>query len=391
MPERRSLRVGIIAGEVSGDYLGAGLMRELQALEPEIQFEGIGGERMLEQGMTSHHPMESLSVMGLFEVLKHLPGLLRIRADLVQRFLQNPPDVFIGIDAPDFNLGVESRLKAAGIPTVHYVSPTVWAWRQGRVKTIRRAVDLLLSIFPFEVEFFQRHAVPVTFVGHPLADEIPLEPDQIAARQALEIVVEPDGMLVALLPGSRMSEVTKLGPVFLQTARWLQERQPGLVFVIPCATDRIRQAMEEQLAAEPGLDNVHLYRGQSRLCMEASNAVLLASGTATLEAMLYKRPMVAAYRVSGMTAWLARRLVKVPHFAMPNLIAGRHLIEEFAQEQAVPEQLGPAMLRLLEQSETRADLRQAFADMHRQLRLDASRQAALAVHQLLLSARKLPA
>lgn len=379
------LRIGIVAGELSGDYLGAGLVRELRALEPGISLEGIGGERMVAEGVRSRYPLESLSVMGLFEVLRHLPALLRIRRDLVRFYLDNPPDLFIGIDAPDFNLGLARRLRKAGIPTVHYVSPTVWAWRQGRVRTIRQAVDLMLSIFPFEAEFFRRHDVPVTFVGHPLADEIPMEPDPSAARARLDVELPGEGLLVAILPGSRISEVTALGPVFLRTAAWLQRRHPGLQFIVPCATDAIHALVARQLAAQAGLQNVRLVRGRSRDCMEAANALLVASGTATLEGLLYKRPMVVAYRVSGLTAWLARRMVKVPHFAMPNLIAGRRLVEEFAQEDAVPEKLGPAMLRLLEHPEMRAELRGAFASIHEELRRDASRQAALAVRELLRS------
>ncbi len=376
------LRVGIVAGELSGDYLGAGLMRELRALEPDVHFEGIGGERMQAEGMDSLYPLETLSVMGLAEVLRHLPGLLRIRRNLVRRFLADPPDLFIGVDAPDFNLGLERRLKAAAIPTVHYVSPTVWAWRQGRVKTIRRAVDLMLSIFPFEADFLRRHDVPVTFVGHPLADEIPLEPDQPEARRALQLEIRRDELLVAMLPGSRMSEVTALGPVFLETAAWLRQRTSNLRFVVPCATPAIEDELRRQLAAVPDSQDLALVRGRSRECMEAANAVLLASGTASLECMLYKRPMVVAYRVSGVTAWLARRLVRVPHFAMPNLIAGRRLVGEYAQEDAVPERLGPAMLELLDRPELRAELQESFLEIHRLLRRDASREAALAVQRL---------
>ncbi|MCC5812373.1 MAG: lipid-A-disaccharide synthase [Ectothiorhodospiraceae bacterium] len=376
------MRVGIIAGELSGDYLAAGLMRELRLLHPDVEFVGIGGERMADQGMQSYYPLESLSVMGLMEVLRHLPSLLRIRRDVVRRLLEEPPDLFIGVDAPDFNLGVERRLKQAGIPTVHYVSPTVWAWRQGRVKTIRRSVDLMLSIFPFEAEFFRKHDVPVTFVGHPLADEVSMEPDRAGARQALGLEVAADGLVVALLPGSRMSEVQALGSEFLATAAWLAGERSGLRFVIPCATGRIRAWLEPLVAARaPGLD-VTLVDGRSRDCMAAADAVLLASGTATLEAMLHKRPMVVAYKVSATTAWLARKLVKVPHFAMPNLIGGRQLVQEFAQEDAVPRCLGPAMLELLNAPEQRKELMDEFARLHAELRRNASHEAALAVDRL---------
>lgn len=379
------MRVGIIAGELSGDYLATGLMRELRRLHPDVQFVGIGGEGMREQGLTSWYPLDALSVMGLVEVIKHLPRLLRIRADVCRRFLDDPPDLFIGVDAPDFNLGVERRLRQAGIPTVHYVSPTVWAWRQGRVRTIRRAVDLMLSIFPFEAEFFRRHQVPVTFVGHPLADEIPMRPDRAGARRALG--VDASAALVALLPGSRLSEVSSLGPEFLATAAWLQQRKPGVRFVVPCATKRILALLEEQLQAFPGLD-IRLVSGRSRECMAAADIVLLASGTATLETMLHKRPMVVAYKVSALTGWLARRLIKVPHFAMPNLIAGERLIPEFAQEEAVPERLGPAMLELLDAPDQRRQLIDRFVELHERLRQDASRQAAVAVDRLYRERRR---
>lgn len=378
------MRVGIVAGELSGDLLGAGLMRELRKLDPEIRFEGIGGERMLAEGVECYHPLEKLSVMGLVEVLRHLPELLGIRRDLARRMLLDPPDVFIGIDAPDFNLGLEERLRRAGIPTAHYVSPTVWAWRQGRVKKIRRAVDLMLSIFPFEADFFQQHAIPVTFVGHPLADEIPLEPDRGAARQALELPPPPE-LVTAILPGSRMSEVERLGPLFLDTAAWLIERRPEILFIVPCATARIRTHMETLLAAYPVPLPVRLVSGLARECMTAANAVLLASGTATLETMLHQRPMVVAYKVSRLTGWLAQRLVKVPYIAMPNLIAGRKLIDEFAQEEARVENLGPAMLALLDDQNQRESLMVAFRDLHEQLRRNASREAAAAVFRLVES------
>lgn len=380
------MRVGIVAGELSGDLLGAGLMQELRKLDPEIRFEGIGGECMLAEGMESHYPLEKLSVMGLVEVLRHLPELLGIRRDLARRLERNPPDVFIGIDAPDFNLGLEERLRRADIPTVHYVSPTAWAWRQGRVKKIRRAVDLMLSIFPFEADFFEQHGIPVTFVGHPLADEIPLDPDRAAARRSLDLP-PPPGLVTAVLPGSRMSEVERLGPLFLNTVAWLMERRPGNKVIIPCATARIHAHMEGLLAGYPAPLPVTLVIGRARECMIAANAVLLASGTATLETMLHQRPMVVAYKVSAVTGWLARWLVKVPYFAMPNLIAGRKLVDEFAQEQACVDNLGPAMLALLDDQDQRQALMEAFRGLHEQLRRNASREAASAVFRLVESRR----
>lgn len=376
------LRIGIVAGELSGDYLGAGLMRELRPLYPDVQFEGIGGERMLAETMDSFYPMETLSVMGLVEVLRHLPKLLQIRRDLVRRFCADPPDAFIGIDAPDFNLGLEHRLKQCGIPTVHYVSPTVWAWRQGRVKTIRQAVDLMLSIFPFETDFLLHHGIPATFVGHPLADSIAMQPDQTAARHRLGIASR-ESTVIALLPGSRMSEVTRLGPVFLATAQWLVRHNPHMEFIIPCATAAIQAVLATQIRTQAAGLNIRLFSGHSADCLAAADAVLLASGTATLETLLHKRPMVVAYKVAPSSAWLAKRLLRTDYIAMPNLIAGRPLVSEFVQHQARPDLLGPAILRLLTEPAHTAELHQAFTTIHRQLRRNASRQAAQAVARLL--------
>ncbi len=376
------VRIGIVAGELSGDYLGAGLMRELRRIYPDVQFEGIGGERMVAETMDSFYPMETLSVMGLAEVVRHLPTLLRIRRHMVRRFCANPPDAFIGIDAPDFNLGLEHRLKQCGIPTVHYVSPTVWAWRQGRVKIIRRAVDRMLSIFPFETDFLLRHGIPTTFVGHPLADSIAMQPDQTAARHCLGITSR-EPTVIALLPGSRMSEVTRLGPVFLATAQWLVRHHPRLEFIIPCATAAIQSLLHTQIQTQAAGLNIRLFFGQSTDCLAAADAVLLASGTATLETLLHKRPMVVAYKVAPVSAWLAKRLIRTDYIAMPNLIAKRPLVSEFVQHQARPDLLGPAILRLLTEPAHTAELRQAFTTIHQQLRCNANHQAAQAVAKLL--------
>lgn len=380
------MRVAIVAGEMSGDYLGAGLMRALRERCPDVRFEGVGGQRMAAEGLETLYPLESLSVMGLVEVCRHLPRLLGIRRDLAQRFQADPPDVFIGIDAPDFNLGLEKRLRRHGVPTVHYVSPTVWAWRRGRIRGIRRAVDRMLCIFPFEPAFYREHGVAATFVGHPLADEIPVEPDTAAARDALGL--PQDGEVVALLPGSRVGEVERLGPVFLETAAWLHRHRPDLRFIVPCATPRTREVLATIRAARNEGMAVQLVDGRSRECLSAADVALLASGTASLEAMLHKRPMVVAYRVAPFTAWLARRLVHVAHIAMPNLIADRRLVAEFTQGAAVSGNLGPAVLDLLEHPERRAELNQAFCAIHEQLRCGASAQAAEAVLALLRGERQ---
>ncbi|MFO7859394.1 MAG: lipid-A-disaccharide synthase [Ectothiorhodospiraceae bacterium] len=380
------MRVAIVAGEMSGDYLGAGLMRALRERCPDVRFEGVGGQRMAAEGLETLYPLESLSVMGLVEVCRHLPRLVGIRRDLGQRFQADPPDVFIGIDAPDFNLGLEKRLRRHGVPTVHYVSPTVWAWRRGRIRGIRRAVDRMLCIFPFEPAFYREHGVAATFVGHPLADEIPVEPDTAAARDALGL--PQDGEVVALLPGSRVGEVERLGPVFLETAAWLHRHRPDLRFIVPCATPRTREVLATIRAARNEGMAVQLVDGRSRECLSAADVALLASGTASLEAMLHKRPMVVAYRVAPFTAWLARRLVHVAHIAMPNLIADRRLVAEFTQGAAVSGNLGPAVLDLLEHPERRAELNQAFCAIHEQLRCGASAQAAEAVLALLRGERQ---
>lgn len=375
------MKIAILAGELSGDILGAGLMAALQDRFPQARFEGVGGERMIAQGCHSRYPLEKLSVMGLTEVVKHLPELLRIRRALYRCFAADPPAVFIGIDAPDFNLPLERRLHARGIPTVHYVSPQIWAWRQGRVRKISRSVDLMLTLLPFEEAFYRRHAVPVRYVGHPLADEIPLQTDQPAARKTLGLPAA--GPWLALLPGSRMGEAQRLGPLFIATARWLRARRPQLRFIIPAATAGIQRYLAEQLA-ELGDDlPVTLVEGDSRLVMTAADVVLLASGTAALEALLLKRPMVVAYRVAPFTAWIAARLIKISRYSLPNLLAGRDLVSELIQENATPAKLGGAVLELLDNPAARTRQVTEFRSIHQLLRRGASQQAAAAIAELL--------
>ncbi len=382
------LKVGIVANEPSGDLLGAGLMRALRQQRPEVAFQGVGGPLMAREGLDSLYPMERLSVMGLTEVVRHLPELLAIRRDLRRHFLSERPDVFIGIDAPDFNLGLERRLKQAGIPTVHYVSPTVWAWRPGRVKGIRRAVDLMLSIFPFEVRFLQQHRVPVAYVGHPLADQIPLEVDPDAARVRLSIPNKVS--VIALLPGSRMSEIEALGETFLRTAMLLQRERPGMRFLVPLVSPGTRRAFEEiRGRVAPDLP-LTLLDGGARDAMLAADAVLTASGTATLEALLLERPTVVAYRVSPVTYWLVTRfkLVKTPYIAMANLLAGEQIAPEFLQDAATPEALSAAVLELLDSPGRVGRIQQVCHRVHRELRRDASREAARAVLELVGSRRR---
>jgi len=376
----KPLRVGIIAGEMSGDLLGAGLIRALRERHPDAIIEGIGGAQMMAAGCRSLFPMEELSVVGVLVEQAHLPRLLRIRRSVTKHFLADPPDVFVGIDAPDFNLGVERRLKVAGIPTVHYVSPSVWAWRKGRIKTIARSVDHMLTLFPFEMAVYQEHHVPVSCVGHPLADLIPDHVDAVAARADLHL---PVGVpLVALLPGSRAGEVARLADIFIATVHWCAHHRPGVHFVVPLANTITRDIFAGALRRHMGDLPVHLIDGQARQVMAASDAVLLASGTATLEALLLKRPMVVAYRLARLTYWLARRLVRLPYFSLPNLLAGRALVPEFLQDDATPMALGAAVLKSLDDTATRQALITAFNDLHKQLRRDADHSAATAVLQL---------
>lgn len=376
-----SLRVGIVAGETSGDLLGAGLIRALRAQYPDIAFEGIAGPQMIEEGCRALYPADKLSLLGLVEVVAHLPEVLGIRRHLVEHFSTSPPDVFIGIDAPDFNLTLERRLREKGIPTVHYVSPTVWAWRTYRVHAIARAVDLMLAVFPFEAEFYREHRIPVRFVGHPLADLVPLVSDRLEARRNLGL--PSDDQIVALLPGSRSSELKYLGPRFVATVDWCHRHKPGLRFVAPMASAKIRHVFEAQIARHGTALPITLMDGRSREVMEAADVVLAASGTATLEALLLKRPMVVAYRMAFVTQLMMRRMLKVPHFSLPNLLAGREVVQEFFQNDAVPEKLGPAVLSYLDNPGRAHALQETFAEIHYQLRKDASQQAASAVLQLI--------
>ena len=383
----KPLCIALVAGEASGDTLGAGLIAALKQRFPNARFIGIGGPRMLAEGMQTRVPMERLAVMGLIEVLGRLRELLRIRRELVEYLKQEQPDVFIGIDAPDFTLGVEQRLRDVGIPTVHYVSPSVWAWREKRVLGIAQSTDLMLTLFPFEEEVYRRHDVAVRCVGHTLADCIPLEPDRAAARQSLGL--QQDARILALLPGSRNGELRKLGRLFLETAAWCLERQPELQFIMPCASPERRLQMEA-IMAETGLElPLTLYDGKAHEVLAASDAVLIASGTATLEAMLFKRPMVVAYRMAGLTFRILKRLVKVGHVSLPNLLASREVAPEFLQDAATPEAMGPALLERLLPTAERVETEQTFLELHQMLRRDADHSAAEAIAELLGARGKL--
>ncbi|QLF94819.1 lipid-A-disaccharide synthase [Pseudomonas sp. ABC1] len=370
------LRIALVAGESSGDILGAGLMEALRARHGAVEFIGVGGPRMEALGMTSYFPQERLAVMGLVEVLGRLPELLRRRRHLLKSLVAAKPDVFIGIDAPDFNLDLELKLRNVGIRTVHYVSPSVWAWRQKRVLKIRRACDLMLTLFPFEARFYDEHDVKVRFVGHPLADTIPLEADRNAARLALGLPQQ--GNVVALMPGSRGGEVARLGGLFLAAAERLKALRPGVHFVMPCASPARRVELERMLVARDL--PLTLLDGRSHEALAACDAVLIASGTATLEALLYKRPMVVAYNVAPLTYRILKRLVKSPYISLPNLLAQRMLVPELIQDAATPEALAQSLSPLLEHGEVQTE---GFDRIHRLLRCGASEQAAEAVLELI--------
>jgi lipid-A-disaccharide synthase len=378
---KKIFKVGIVAGEASGDILGAGLIRALREHYPDLQVEGIGGTLMEAEGCRSFFAQDRLAVMGLIEPLKRLPELLRIRRHLREHFLANPPDVFVGIDSPDFNLSLEESLRKAGIKTVHYVSPSVWAWRQGRIKKIARAVDLVLTLFPFEEKFYQeRKSVYPTLravcVGHPLADSIPMESDSAAARAALAIPLTSP--VVALLPGSRAGEVERMGRLFFDVARWCATQQKALLFVVPAANSARKMQLQTMLANYPELA-VQLVDGKSQLCMAASDVVLMTSGTTTLEAMLLKKPMVVAYKMAKLSYAIISRLLKVPYVSLPNLLANKKLVPEFLQEAATVENLGQALLDVFNNPVQVQEMQQQFAAIHKDVQRDASRCAARAI------------
>ncbi|MBF1994779.1 lipid-A-disaccharide synthase [Serratia symbiotica] len=374
---KRPLTIGLVVGETSGDILGTGLIRALKARVPNARFVGVAGPLMQAEGCEAWYEMEELAVMGVVEVLECLPRLLKLRKDLTRRFSDLKPDVFVGIDAPDFNITLEGRLKQRGIRTIHYVSPSVWAWRQKRVFKIGKATDLVLAFLPFEKAFYDRFNVPCRFIGHTMADAMPLQPDRLAARVALGI--DPQVRCLALLPGSRSAEVEMLSADFLKTAQRLRSHYPDLEVVVPLVNAKRREQFERIKAEVAPELTVHLLNGQGREAMIASNAALLASGTAALECMLAKCPMVVGYRMKSFTFWLAQRLVKTPYVSLPNLLAGREIVTELLQDDCVPDKLAAALMPLLEDSSQSEKLKQTFLSLHQSIRCGADEQAAQAV------------
>jgi lipid-A-disaccharide synthase len=378
-----ALRVGLVAGEASGDTLGADLINALRRIAPDTQFFGVAGPKMLAAGCEVWEPAESFAVMGLFEVLRHLPQLARLLSKIKRMMLTVRPDVFVGIDAPDTNLRISRTLHAAGIPTVQYVSPQVWAWRQGRARSMRESVDLVLCLLPFEKRFYDEHGIRAEFVGHPLADAIPLEIDRPGARAALGLPME--GQIIALLPGSRRGEVTRLAADFIATARWLKVQRPNLQFVAPMANAAAREIFSEALQRDAPDLKIHLIDGKATTALSAADAVMVASGTASLETALCKRPMVVVYRLGALSAWVLTRLhlIKSKFFAQPNLLADRRVVGEYFQEQIVPASIGAELLMWLDDDAKRDALEQEFARIHTELRRGAGARAAQAIHDLL--------
>lgn len=372
-----------VAGEASGDLLAAPVLGALRARDPQALFAGIAGERMIAQGCEAWWHVRELSVRGYAEVISELPRLLKLRALLRERVLRERPRAFVGVDAPDFNLRLETQLRAAGVPTVHYVGPSIWAWRRGRVETIRRAADRVLLIFPFEQSIYDRAGVAATYVGHPLASQIPLAADARAARARLGLDGDP---LVAALPGSRRAEVEHIAPAFFGAFAQIARRHPRARCVVPAANAHLRERLEALLAAAPdAAPQTTLIDGRSHDCLEAADGVLVASGTATLEVALYKKPMVIVYRMPRLSWWIMRRMGYLPWVGLPNILANESLVPELLQNDATSQVIAETLLRQLDDTARCAQLRERFAAMHESLRRDTP---ALAAEAILATARR---
>ncbi|WP_233251754.1 lipid-A-disaccharide synthase [Limnohabitans sp. Jir72] len=371
-----ALSFGMVAGEASGDLLAGLLIQGLQQRWPQAQGFGIGGPRMAALGFDAWWPHERLAVRGYVEVLRHYRGIVAIREQLKQRLLASPPDVFIGVDAPDFNLDLEAHLKAAGIPTVHFVCPSIWAWRPERIEKIQRSVDHMLCIFPFEPELLARAGIEATYVGHPLAQTIPMTPDRVTARQSLGL--NPDRPLVALLPGSRQSEIEHLVPRFIQAAQIMQKKQPLLQFVLP-AIPSLQASVQSLVDAQGGLSGLHLLKAQSHQALAACDVTLIASGTATLEAALFKRPMVIGYHMNWLSWQIMKRKKLQPWVGLPNILCQDFVVPEFIQDQCTPEALASATLEWLAHPDRVAAVQTRFEQLHQTLQCDT---ADLATHAL---------
>lgn len=371
--------IAMVAGEISGDFIASQLMLEIMEILPNVKFIGIGGPKMQSAGMQVMYPMEKLSVMGYIEVLRHYREIAGIRRKLRKFLLENPPDLFIGIDAPDFNLDLELVLKQHGIPTVHYVSPSIWAWRGERIHKIKRAVSHMLALFPFEVPIYEKAGIPVTYVGHPLADMLPEKPNRALMREQMRIQ-PPNAKVFALLPGSRNSEVRQLASTFIQTARLILKKIPDAQFLVPLSSRETRDIFEKEIWLDDAHDlPITLLFGHSHDAMMVADGVLVASGTATLEAALLKRPMVITYKLSPFSYWLAKRKQQLPYVGLPNILAGKYVVPELLQEDATPENLAQALINLVANKQAVSELEQRFGDMHLLLKQGAAKKAAAAI------------
>lgn len=376
------VRIALVAGEASGDLLGAHLIAALKARLPDAQFFGIGGPRMQGQGMDCWWPMDELSVMGYWDALKHYREIAGIRRSLKKRLLSQRPDIFIGIDAPDFNLDLEAKLKSAGVPTIHYVSPSIWAWRGGRIKKIGRAVNRVLALFPMEPPIYQQAGIPVSYVGHPMADTIALETDRYAVREKLAL--PQDKPIFALLPGSRRGELESMGEIFVKTAKLIRDTLPNAQFVVPLATRETRLQFEKAIYQQQAGDiPIRLLFGHAQDAVGAADVALVASGTATLEVALIKRPMVITYKIAKLSYWLMKRMAYLPYVGLPNVLCGRFVVPEFLQDQATPENLAAALLKLYEDKANAQEIDAAFTQLHLQLRQNTAEKAANAVLECL--------
>lgn len=378
----KEIRIAMVAGEASGDLLASHLIAALKARLPGARFFGIGGPKMAAQGFDAWWPLEKLAVFGYVEALKHYREIAGIRRQLKKQLLANPPDVFIGVDAPDFNLGLEAELKRRGITTIHYVSPSIWAWRGGRIKKIQRAVSKVLALFPMEPPLYKKEGIPVAYVGHPLADAIPLETDKLAVREKLGLPA--DGPIFALLPGSRQSELEHMADTFVQTAKLVREHLPKAQFVVPLVTRETRLLFEGAIYRQEATDiPFRLLFGHAQDALGAADVSLVASGTATLEAALIKRPLVITYKMAKGSYWLMKRMGYQPYVGLPNVLAGRFVVPEILQDAATAEHLADALIKLYEDKDGAAELAEVFTDIHLQLKQNTAEKAAAAVIECL--------
>ncbi len=371
------VRIGIVAGEASGDLLGSHLIQALKKKHADLEFFGIAGPKMMGEGAKTLFPIERLSVRGYLEVIKHLFGLLKLRRQLLDYFLSNPPDIFIGIDAPDFNFWLERKLKKKGIKTIHYVSPSIWAWRKNRIKKIKKSVNQILALFPFEPPLYQQEGIPVSYVGHPLADMLPLVPDMAGARDVLKL--DASALVVAMLPGSRQSEVLQHADLFVQTAKQIYAQQPNAVFLVPLITRETRRIFESAIFNEQEKPPIQLLFGHAHDAMEAANVVIVASGTATLEAALLKKPMVITYRMSKLSWQLLKRMRLQPYVGLPNILANKFVVPELLQNDATPEKLADATLAMVNDKAKLAEIEKEFTAIHHSLQQNTAEKAANAV------------